>query len=360
MKKKGAISTQRGAATINKPTAKTRKRLLTAAFVLLNIIVIAWTARSEFSGDNARLQDLEVRWELLLPALLCFVLAIAAGTAKLLLIMNRTTGHSNWSVALHTVLVGRYYDNITPGAVGGQPFQIYYLTKNGYSAAESAAIPLAAFMSMQLAFILLAVGMFIGCSDLILSDTIQVTAWIGLLFYGFFPIVILLSVIFPHAIAHATVWVFTLLHRLKLVKDKDAAVAKARSHIGEYSECIRGLLRRPRLCVQIMLLSIMYQFCVHLIPYYVLRAFGGELDWLSCMVTALAINSSISFIPTPGNAGAAEGSFYLVFSQLTSGSVFWAMLFWRFFNYYAWIILGWVAHGTMFLNKKPENEEKEE
>ncbi|MBR3504347.1 MAG: flippase-like domain-containing protein [Clostridia bacterium] len=347
------VVAQRGEATIKKPSAKVRKRLLTAAFVLLNVIVIAWTARSEFSGDNARIQDIEVRWALLLPSLLCLALAIAAGTAKLVLIMDRTTGRSSWTVALKTLLVGRYYDNITPAAVGGQPFQIYYLTKNGYSAAESAAIPLAAFVSMQLAFILMAIGMFIGCGNLILSDTIHVTAWIGLLFYTFFPVVILLSVIFPKAIAHATEWAFTLLHRLKLVKDKDAAVTKARGHIREYSECIRSLLRRPRLCVQILTLSLIYQVAMHLIPYFVLLAFGGELDLLSCFVTALAINSSISFIPTPGNAGAAEGSFYLVFSQLTSGSVFWAMLFWRFFNYYAWIILGWIAYGTMFLDKKP-------
>ena len=344
----------RGVTVIKKLNAKTHKRLLTAAFVLLNIVVIAWTARSEFSGDNARLQDLEVRWALLLPALLCFALAIGAGTAKLVLIMNRTTGRSNWAVALRTVLVGRYYDNITPGAVGGQPFQIYYLTKHGYSAAESAAIPLAAFMSMQLAFILLAVVMFLGWGGFIMSDTIHVTAWIGLLFYAFFPIVILLSVIFPRAVAWGTEWVFNLLHRLKLVKDKDAAVARARGHINEYSGCIRGLLKRKRLCVQILLLSLVYQAAMHLIPYFVLLAFGGELDGLSCVVTALAINSSIAFIPTPGNAGAAEGSFYLVFSQLTSGSVFWAMLFWRFFNYYAWIILGWVAYGTMYLDKKPE------
>ncbi|MBO4884367.1 MAG: flippase-like domain-containing protein, partial [Clostridia bacterium] len=202
------------------------------------------------------------------------------------------------------------------------------------------------------------IGMFAFCGDLILSDTIRVTAWIGLLFYAFFPLVILLSVIFPKAVAWATEWVFTLLSRLKLVKDREAAVAKARRHIDEYSGCIKGLLVRKRLCVQIMLLSLVYQAAVHIIPYFVLLAFGGELDWLSCVATALAINSSIAFIPTPGNAGAAEGSFYLVFSRLTSGSVFWAMLFWRFFNYYAWILLGGISFSAMFLGKKPEQKEK--
>ena len=33
------------------------------------------------------------------------------------------------------------------------------------------------------------------------------------------------------------------------------------------------------------------------------------------------------------------------------------MLFWRFFNYYAWIILGWISFSTMFLGKKPEQKE---
>ena len=55
-----------------KPRASWKKRLLTAAFILINVAVIAATALSEFSdgGNASRFEDVTVRYELLLPALL--------------------------------------------------------------------------------------------------------------------------------------------------------------------------------------------------------------------------------------------------------------------------------------------------
>ena len=60
----------------------------------------------------------------------------------------------------------------------------------------------------------------------------------------------------------------------------------------------------------------------------------------------------VTLVPTPGNAGAAEGSFYLLFDQLDTSGVFWAMLIWRFLCYYFFILLGLGVYGIRTVERK--------
>lgn len=170
---------------------------MTVLFVLLNIAVIAWTAFKEFggSGDSTRFSDVRINYLFLLPAALCCIGAIVAETVKYAFLMKKVDGRVDWRVARRVVLLGRYYDNVTPSGIGGQPFQIYYMSKNGYSDAHSAAIPLAGFTSMQYGFILLAAVCFIFGSSHLNISLIRVSCWVGLFFYALFPTCILI----PHS-----------------------------------------------------------------------------------------------------------------------------------------------------------------
>ena len=116
---------------------KWQKIILGILFVALNIGVILATGISEFgNSENAtKLSEVKINWWLLIPAVLCFLIAIVAEISKYALMIRKMSSAKNfrekdgWDVARRTVLLGRYYDNITPAAVGGQPFQIYYMRK---------------------------------------------------------------------------------------------------------------------------------------------------------------------------------------------------------------------------------------
>jgi uncharacterized protein (TIRG00374 family) len=101
-----------------------------------------------------------------------------------------------------------------------------------------------------------------------------------------------------------------------------------------------------------------FHILISSIPFFVLTAFGGSVDFLPCFVTTVAVTSAVYFVPTPGNAGAAEGTFYVVFSALSRGYVFWAMLVWRFFSYYIYIIMGPIIYFKMHLERKKEERNK--
>ena len=53
--------------------SKTKKKLMTVLFVLLNIAVIAWTALKEFGGEGSstRFSDVEINYLFIIPAALC-------------------------------------------------------------------------------------------------------------------------------------------------------------------------------------------------------------------------------------------------------------------------------------------------
>lgn len=104
------------------------KPLLIILFILINVAVIAATAVAEFgnSENAAELSEVKLRWWFLLPAVICFVAALFFEIHKYVLMMKEMSrGEHKFDrkharkVARRTVLLGKYYDNITPAAIGG-------------------------------------------------------------------------------------------------------------------------------------------------------------------------------------------------------------------------------------------------
>ena len=148
-----------------------KKPALIIVFVLINVAVIAITAFSEFgnSSNAAKLSDVRLNWWFLVPAIICFLAAITLEINKYILMMREMTkDRSRFNrkraskVARRTVLLGRYYDNVTPAAIGGQPFQIYYMRRNSKMPdGVSTSIPIFGMISGQIGFIIIAVLCFL-------------------------------------------------------------------------------------------------------------------------------------------------------------------------------------------------------
>lgn len=324
-----------------KPKINKKTLGMIALFVFCGVIILI-TALNEFSGGEnaARLQDVHIDWLYLLPAAGCWLFAVCAEVVKYGAMMRKKCGYVDVKLITKTVLLGRYYDNITPSGIGGQPFQIYYMRKGGLSVADSAAIPLLAFVSMQFAFVILGLVCFILGGGIVHIAIVKVASYAGLIFYAFIPVVIVLFAFFENGMLRLIRWIIKVLAKLRIVKNPEETEASWTQSIGEYAVAVREIIHNKFLCIKIMIYAICYQTGILSIPFFVIRAFGGKVDFIGCFITTISIYAAITFIPTPGNAGAAEGSFYAVFASLTSGYIFWAMMTWRFFVFYLFIIIG--------------------
>ena len=207
-------------------------------------------------------------------------------------------------------------------------------------------------ISLQIAFIVLALICFIFGGVAEKNPALIVTAWIGLMFYAFWPMMVAGVSFFPQATTKLIKWAVKVLAKLRIVKNREDKLKQVEDEVKEYAQSVKTILKTPRLFGQVIALSLTFNILTATIPFFVLTAFGGDVNFWECFATTIAVMSAIYFIPTPGNSGAAEGTFFVVFSALSTGYIFWAMLVWRLFSYYIYIIMGLVIYAVMHFEKK--------
>lgn len=340
---------------------KIRKIVFTVLCISFSVGVIVATAVNEFSGskDAAKLTDVQLNGWLVIPAALCFMVMISLEYWKYALMILKSTKpgaftkKEAWKVAWRTVMIGRYYDRITPAAVGGQPAQILNLRRTGkIPAGLTTAIPIFSMISGQATFILIAIPCFIVGTLNGASPVLMTTAWIGLAFYAFWPVMVIGSAISPKFTAGAINLIVKFLAAIRVIKNKDEAVKKVEKEVQDYVDKVKLIAKSRKVFVGVMAMSFFSNILITMVPFFVLVAFGGDINFMECFMLSMAIQSAVYYAPTPGNSGVAEGTFYVVFSRLSSGYVFWAMMLWRFFSYYVYIIFGPLVYLFMHLEKR--------
>ena len=341
------------------------KIISTLIFIAFNAGVIIATAVSEFGNSDSaiELMSVDLNGWLLIPATLCFMGMITLEYWKYALMMMKSTKpgaftkREAWHTAFKTVMLGRYYDRITPAAVGGQPAQMLTLHRTGkVSDGLAAAMPIYSMIAGQTTFLLIAIP-FILFSGLAFSHpALFVTAQIGFLFYAFWPVMVAGTTFFPKATAKFINFCVKILAGLKIVKNKKEAIKQVEEKVNDYAKGIKVITKNPLVSGGVMVMSLISNILITMVPFFVLLAFGGDIDFMECFVLSLGVQAAIYFIPTPGNSGAAEGTFYVVFSRLSSGYVFWAMMLWRVFSYYIYIIVGPLIYLHSYIKKRKKHD----
>ncbi|MGM9615113.1 MAG: flippase-like domain-containing protein [Oscillospiraceae bacterium] len=317
-----------------------KKRWQSLLFLLLNLAVVGYIFLREFgggSGEKIALSEFHVLP--LLAAVGCFAVMLAAETWKYAHLLRAVRQPAPARTGFACAVLGKYFDNLTPAGAGGQPFQMLYLKRHGCPDGVSGALPVLGFLGLQLSFVAVALVCFIFGPP-VDNPALRLTSYFGLCVYSVVPVCILLLSAMPGALKRFIRWGTGCLCRLRLVRDAEAAAGKAVSVLDSYRESLLYLKGQPGQLMAVAVSSLSFRIALLAMPYFVLRAFGAAVEFWPCFCRVAYIYAAITLIPTPGNSGAAEASFYAVFSALSPGAAFWAMLVWRLLCYYSWLIGG--------------------
>ena len=149
-----------------KPQRKKKSTIINTILLMINIIFMVVIVRGLIASigdqnffDYAKQQGNKLLW--ILGGIGCYIVYILAQTLMFHALIKKTTGDSRWKLSYDVGLTGKYYDNITPFAVGGQPMQIVTLSKNGISPAVSTSLPLIKMIINSMVSTLLALGFFV-------------------------------------------------------------------------------------------------------------------------------------------------------------------------------------------------------
>ncbi len=345
------------------------KRLFTWLFIIFVVVVLALTAYNDFSGGTGERnfpewEDfkllLTTGWVYLLLAMLALVVNYVAKGFKFAVMCKSMTGKFHLKTALQTGIIGAYYNNITPLSVGGQPFEMHFLSKHGIHGGAATSAPIAAFFLNQICFVVLGVISVVcfthntfNITDKLYSafpSTFMVMALIGAVCCAVVPSLVLLFCLLPKFASKLVHFVMFIGGKMRLIKNPKESTMKTIKTVYQNSQCLKGLAKRPLVFLSSVILSFTEYFASISIAYFTLLAFGFKMDgvvgftgYIQITQLFLMLLLAISFIPTPGNSGAADLSFYMLFAiGLPVGFAFPAMVVWRLLSFYSYIIIGFV------------------
>lgn len=249
--------------------------------------------------------------------------------------------------SLRAAIIGLYYCNVTPGASGGQPMEMYELSKRKVPIGYSGSAMAIKFVCFQVTLLIAGAVFWLGNRTFVAQHT-QGIRWLVLLGYvvNCFSISgVLLMAISPKAMLWVIDKCIRVGTRLHLCKEPEAAREKWTSHCASFRDSFRMLMRHPvDLLVQVMI-AFVQLIAQMLVIWCIFRAMGlGGASVLEIVTVGVLLYISASYTPLPGASGAQEGGFALFFRAIfPDAKLFVALLIWRFFTYYLTILAGALA-----------------
>lgn len=335
--------------TVAKQKSK-KKKISNLIFFLINIAVVVGILVYQLLTQEvmplATLFNSGFNFWFLLLTLVIFGLTMLTETARTSILVKHTSGKWRSFLSYKVSAIGRYYDVITPLATGGEPFQILYLKNRGLSAASAISVPMGRYVLAQIATILMCTIVLIVATT---TDVVGGVNVISVAFYigyglnlGICLVTIFLSV--SKSVGKKLVgWVLKFLKKIKIVKNYDKQYNKVLKVVSDYQTTMQEYAKAKGKFVLLLFISILQYILTYAIPFGIVCFFlGWRPDlFLQVFIMGVMIEMAASFIPIPGGSGVSELSFTALFASLfTEGTLFWALILWRFMSYYIYIIQG--------------------
>lgn len=238
-------------------------------------------------------------------------------------------------------IVEFYFSGITPSSTGGQPVQLYYMTKDNIPIRKSYITLILNTIYFKLIMLIFGIlVLIINCSYVFNSATIyQVCFWAGFLLD-------LIIVLLGFALLFKTNFIEYLYNKLsdKLKKFK---IFKNRFKednsevMDRYKDEIDFIKNHKLLVFYTFVITFIQRLALFSIIYVIYKALGyNGYSYLELLIIQLSVQISIEALPLPGGAGLSENMLHNIFTVLFSVKMAdVGMLLTRTFTFYVPLIL---------------------
>lgn len=315
--------------------------LLFIAATLGLIVVIAFSNNELTNAWNA-LFTLDFKW--LIAALLGWFAYMSFDMLSMYYFLNKQKRHISLGYACFVTLTGFYYSNITPGASGGQPMQVYYLSKRNVPVPIGTSAISIKFFAQQMMLVLLTSAFWFTNTDFV-NTQLGAFKWAIYIGYAinFASIPLILLVALHRPLVQAVIGFFVRLGgKMHLVKHPEDKMVRISTGLDVYHASILRLAKHPRQIIGMLLLAGLSIMGLMSVPFSVYNAFRmSGTPWNQLFTSSFLLFVSASYTPLPGASGAQEGGFLVFFKGMfTQGTIGLALLIWRFFTYYLFLLVG--------------------
>lgn len=323
-------------------------------FGLIGITLWIFMNNNDFDNFSELIQSTNTLF--LLTAILCMVLYWFF-EAYIIHRMKKTLNiKSTYGSSLKLCMIGQYYSAITPFSTGGQPVQIYSLVSEGVPVGTASSLFVNRFLIYQLVVTFYSLFMFLIRFNLLYNEAqlalpfvivgCLVNFAILIMIFGF-----LLNEKFVRNILSKSIRV---LHKLKIIKDIEKSEEKMNKTLLDYKSSVEDMKKDKKTTFELILVSIAQLTIGFSITFFVYLALDFEMGHFLDIIAIQSLHyMAVSFMPTPGTAGAAEGGFYMLFKAVFPKKILsLALILWRFIDYYLRVMITGLVTLVDFLSRK--------
>ena len=249
--------------------------------------------------------------------------------------------------SIHAAITGIYYCNITPGASGGQPMEMYCLSKYGVPVGMSGSGMAVKFVVFQ--GVLLVTGAVLWLfNGAFVRQYIGGSEWFVLLGYAanFFTIgMVVLVAVSQKAVRWIIERCIRIGVKLRICKNPDASRKKWENHCMSFLGSVQQVIKHPKDMIIQCLIALGQLMSLMIVIIVVYRALGlSGVSTIQLITLGVLLYIGASYVPLPGASGEQEGGFAVIFRLVfPDAQRFVALLIWRFTTYYLSVLVGAVV-----------------
>ena len=320
------------------------RRHINMIFILGTLLIILGfgIGNNELSNMWQALTTLSFRW--MLSCVAVYGIYVLLDSLTVYYFLRKQQHPVTLKYAVFIAIMGLYYADITPGASGGQPMQVYYLKKRNVPIGISTSALAVKFFCFQFMLLIFGAVAWTLYGAYVTMQLIGIR-WIlvaGYVFNSISVTLVLLMAVSKRVVRFFLYGFIKIGHKLHLCKDVHQSILKWEGVLSSFHASVDLIRNRPKELLVQLLLAGLQVFALMAMTVCVYFAFGLSGTNIGKQITmALLLNISAAYTPLPGGSGAQEGGFLLYFKNIfPDDRIFTGMLIWRFFTFYLNLIAG--------------------
>lgn len=249
--------------------------------------------------------------------------------------------------ALKFTFIGFFFCSVTPGASGGQPLEIYYMTKEKISGAHATMALLIQICGVQVAVLALGIfGLLINIRKL--ESSVISLGIIGLIINGVALAILLIGVFSKRLTKKIVEFGLSVIKFFgyKKIEQKRESINNSLEQYSNSAKFIKTHKKQFALCI---LRSVLQMIIYFLIPFFVYKALGLKgASIFEIFFLQAVLFMATSGLPLPGAVGASEAVFLSIYGVIFGEDFLGgAVLLNRSISFY-WFVL--VSMMVVFMN----------
>lgn len=210
------------------------------------------------------------------------------------------------------------------------------MTRSGLDVGEASATQFTRFIAFQFGVVLFAAIMLVAKAeyffqtygDLFFLNIVVFTVHF-LELAGIFVICLC-----PRFVMRVGNWAIRIATRHNWLKDPKHWDDMVNVQVMEFANAFKNAASDLPSMALTLLVTMAQLGSLYMIPWFVLRAFGIQADFLECLAAGSMVQMVSSAVPLPGGTGGAEGGFLMFYGHMFGRSASAGFLIWRIVTFF--------------------------